>query len=124
MLQEPRRRKERTYPELNGAGGRARLVVLAAEVGGRWSDETAQFLEALAKHRAQGAPGVMGQRVQSAWLRRWGNLLGCNVAKAFALSLVVMRPQCMRWCAIVVLLEQGIFSVPFFFAPLDHHLIS
>ena len=37
MLQEARRRKERTYPELNGAGGRARLVVLAAEVGGRWS---------------------------------------------------------------------------------------
>ena len=32
MLQEASRRKERTYPELNGAGGRARLVVLAAEV--------------------------------------------------------------------------------------------
>ena len=25
---------EQTYPELHGAGGRARLVVLAAEVGG------------------------------------------------------------------------------------------
>ena len=44
VLQEARRRKERTYPELHGAGGRARLVVLAAEVGGRWSEETAQFL--------------------------------------------------------------------------------
>ena len=43
VLQEARR----TYPELNGARGRARLVVLAAEVGGRWSDETAQFLRAL-----------------------------------------------------------------------------
>ena len=30
-----RRRKERTYPELSGAHGRARLV-LACEVGGRW----------------------------------------------------------------------------------------
>ena len=31
-----RRRKERTYPELVGPRGRARLVVLAGEVGGRW----------------------------------------------------------------------------------------
>ena len=35
-LEVARRRKERTYPELAGEGGRARLVVLAAEVGGRW----------------------------------------------------------------------------------------
>ena len=92
VLQEARRRKERTFAELNGAGGRARLVVLAAEVGGRWSDETTQFLRVLAKHRPPGAPGVMRQRVQSAWLRRWGNLLACNAAKAFALSLLDRRP--------------------------------
>ena len=42
--QKARLRKERTHPELAGEGGRARLVVLA-EVGGRWSGETAQFLE-------------------------------------------------------------------------------
>ena len=40
-LEVARRRKERTYPELAGEGGRARLVVLAAEVGGRWSEEPA-----------------------------------------------------------------------------------
>ena len=34
----------------------------------------------------------MRQRVQSAWLRRWGNLLACNAAKAFALSLLDRRP--------------------------------
>ena len=34
----------------------------------------------------------MPQRVQSAWLRRWGNLLACNAAKAFALSLLDRRP--------------------------------
>ena len=38
---EPRLRKERTYPELAGEGGGARLVLLAAEVGRRWSDEIA-----------------------------------------------------------------------------------
>ena len=45
-LEVARRRKEHTYPELVGEGGRARLVVLAAEVGGRWSKETATFLAA------------------------------------------------------------------------------
>ena len=45
-----RRRKELTYPELSGdGGGRARLVVLATEVGARWSQETRQFLVTLAK---------------------------------------------------------------------------
>ena len=48
------RRKEATYPELSGEGGRARLVVVAEEVGGRWSAETAQFLTALAKARSPG----------------------------------------------------------------------
>ena len=33
---EAHRLKHRTYPELSGSQGRARLVVLAAEVGGRW----------------------------------------------------------------------------------------
>ena len=34
-----RRRKERAYPELVGPRSRAKLVVLAGEVGGRWSEE-------------------------------------------------------------------------------------
>ena len=40
-----RRRKAATYPELTGDMGCARLVVLAAEVGGRFSTETEVFLE-------------------------------------------------------------------------------
>ena len=39
-LQAARRRKERRYPELARRFGRAKLVVLAVEVGGRWSKET------------------------------------------------------------------------------------
>ena len=39
-----RRRKERTYPELVGQRARTRLVVLAGEVGGRWSGETVAAL--------------------------------------------------------------------------------
>ena len=60
-LDVARKRKEDTYPELSGENGRMRLVVLAAEVGGRWSGETAQFLCALAKARAQSASQPPGQ---------------------------------------------------------------
>ena len=56
MLDAVRKRKEDTYPELTGENGRTRLVVLAAEVGGRWSGETAEFLCVLAKARAQSVP--------------------------------------------------------------------
>ena len=98
------RRKERTYPELHGAGRRARLVVLAAEVGEKWSDETAQFLRALARHRAQGAPGVMRQRVQSAWLRQFVRLQRCQ---GFYAVVVGQATSTWGWRAIVALLEQG-----------------
>ena len=39
-LDAARRRKERVYPELTGQLGRTRLVVLACEVAGRWSEES------------------------------------------------------------------------------------
>ena len=55
-LEEARRRKERTYHELSGDGGRARLVVLAAE--------TAQFPVSLAKAKADAAPDVLRGRVR------------------------------------------------------------
>ena len=92
-LEQARRTKEATYPELAGDEGRARLVVLAAETGGRWSAETAQFLRCLAKAKAETAPVLMQNRVKAAWLRRWSSILACSVARAFALSLLERRPQ-------------------------------
>ena len=83
-LAAARRKKERTYPELTGEGGRARLVVLAAEVGGRLSAETAQFLVALSNAKAESVSELLRGRVAAAWLR----LLACSAAKAFAQSLL------------------------------------
>ena len=51
-LAAARRNKARTDPELSGGDGRARLVALAAEVGGRWSEEARKFLVALATAKA------------------------------------------------------------------------
>ena len=70
----------------------ARLVVLAAEVGGRWSVETAQFLTALAKARAEEVPLVLQGRVEAAWVRRWSAILACTAARAFTVSLLDRRP--------------------------------
>ena len=90
-LEEARRKKENTYPELAGDRGLARLVVFAAEVGGRWSDKTANFLSALSKAKAETAPEAVRDQVRASWLRRWRNLLGCTAARAFATSLLEKR---------------------------------
>ena len=50
--------KERTYTELL-RGDRCRLVVVALETGGRWSEEALQFVESLAAVRARDAPPAL-----------------------------------------------------------------
>ena len=88
-LDDARRRKERTYLELVGERGRG-LIVLA-EVGGRWSGETAEFLAALSKAKAESAPENVRDEVRRAWLRGWRNLLSCTAARALATSLLERR---------------------------------
>ena len=87
---EARRRKERVYPELTGVGGRARLVVIAGEVGGRWSSETAHFLSTLAAAKARSVPQVLQVRARMAWKTEMGDL-SCAAARSFALSLGEVR---------------------------------
>ena len=54
-VQDARRAKERTYPECLQAR-RCKLVVLAIEVGGRWSQETTTFPRLLAQAKARTIP--------------------------------------------------------------------
>ena len=84
-LAQARRRKQRTYPELDGHG-RARLVVLAAKVGGRWSEEARAFVSQLAKAKARSVPRILAGRARQAWQHRWATLLACASARAFAVS--------------------------------------
>ena len=67
-------------------------MVLAAEVGGRWSNETAQFLNALAEARSQSVPHILQGRAKAAWLRRWSAMLAGSAARAFAVSLLDRHP--------------------------------
>ena len=87
-LTQARRRKEKTYQELTGPGARARLVVLALEVGGRWSAEAKSFVGQLTKARARSEPRVLQRRMEQAWRLRWCSILSCAADRSFATSLL------------------------------------
>ena len=69
-VQDARRAKERTYPELLQTR-RCKLVVLAIEVGGRWSQETTTFLRLLAQAKARTVPGRLKASFTNALIHRW-----------------------------------------------------
>ena len=91
VLEAARRSKERTYPELVRPGHRAKLVVLAGEVAGRWSEEAVSFIRHLAKARARAEPRILQMRAEQGWRLRWCSLLSCAAARAFASSLLEQR---------------------------------
>ena len=76
-LKAARRKKEATYPELLGPRRRAQLVVIAVEVGGRWSPETRSFFSKLAGARARGERPLLRLRAEQAWPMWWGAIFAC-----------------------------------------------
>ena len=88
-----RRRKELRYPELVGSGSRACLVVLALEVGGRWSPETRTFVAQLAKAKARREPPSCRRGPSRLGGCGWGAILSCAAAKAVATCFLGF------WCA-------------------------
>ena len=70
-----------------GPRSRAKLVV-AGEVGGRWSAETSTFLRLLAAARARSETQVLRKRAEQVWRLRWSTMLACTAARAFAASLL------------------------------------
>ena len=89
MCSRGRADKERKYAELL-TGDRCRLVVVALETGGRWSNEAIQFIDDLAAARAREAPPVMRRSAFLAWKRRWSRMIGISCARAFANSLAAV----------------------------------
>ena len=77
-------------PELVGPGSRACLVVLALEVGGRWSPETRTFVAQLAKVKARREP-LLQKRAEQAWRMRWCAILSCAAGKVVATCLLGFR---------------------------------
>ena len=79
--------KERKNPELTRRGGRARLVVVSVEVGGRFSPETSQFLRVLVSAKVRGVHPLK-EKAAATSMRRWSSMLDCVVVNSFALSLL------------------------------------
>ena len=86
-----RRRNQRRYPELAGEGGRARLVVLACEVGGRFSKECRHFLRQLSKFKARDEPLSVATAGATRLASPLGSMLACSGARALAVSLLEQR---------------------------------
>ena len=55
----------------------------SAEVGGRCSEETVEFLAAFANGKAQASPFILQNRVKGACFRRWGAVLACSSVHSF-----------------------------------------
>ena len=92
-MEEARRLKERTYPELVATNGRVRMVVLAIELGGRWSSEAVEFIDLLAAAKVRSEPLLLRASAQQAWKRRWINILTNASQTALATSLLEMPPS-------------------------------
>jgi hypothetical protein len=87
QLAVARRRKETKYRELL-ASRRCRLVVLAVEVGGRWSEEATKFVQQLAKAKARTVPAILRPSVRAAYFHRWTGMLAVAAQRALAATLL------------------------------------
>ena len=86
-LSEARKDKERRYPEFVNAT-RCRLVVVGMEVGGRWSQEAAHFLEQLAWQKARDSLPALQRATALGWQKRWAELVSVSAMKALADTLL------------------------------------
>ena len=83
--------KNSTYAEVVQSSG-YKLVTLACEVGGRWSDTCLQVVSELAVFKASKEPAHLQKAVEFAYLSRWWSLLSVTAQTAFAESLVTCDP--------------------------------
>ena len=79
--------KAATYPELIDSD-ELRLVTVACETGGRWSQTCVDLLRQLAKSRARDAPERLQLSARVGWETRWWTMLSVCVQDALAATLV------------------------------------
>ena len=116
-LETARRRKRETIPRVIGPVW-ARLVVLACEVGGRWSDETRDFLRHLAKGKVRGELFPVQRRAEAAWLLRWRVPHGLQCSQSFCFvsprsTLLCGSDGCVPFTVEVISLQASRQQVPF-----------
>ena len=90
VLTATRRLKDRKQPELVGPS-QARMVVLASEIGGRWSEKTPKFLSLMIKVKAKSEPPILKKRAEQTWNMRWRAIFYCGTARAFVTFLLELN---------------------------------
>ena len=88
-IERGEKRKPTQYREAWQARGRVRLLTLACETGGRWSDQCVDFVRMLAAHKAKEAPPILQRSAEYGWQSRWWTLLSCSAHRTFAASICV-----------------------------------
>lgn len=78
-----RKEHNRTYApvRLSGLGA---LYCLGHEVYGRWHVECVELLIKLAREHSRGLPVRLRKGLYLSYLKRWSNLIGVAIKKAFA----------------------------------------
>ena len=87
QMLEARKRKERTYQEIVHSR-RCELVVLAMEIGGRWSEEATTFVRLLAKSKARSFPRILRKSIQAAFMHRWFGMISVAAQRSLACTLL------------------------------------
>ena len=80
--------KNKKYREAAERRGDVKLVTLACEVGGRWSEACVEWVRRLAQYKADQQPMHLRRATQYAWSARWWSLLSVAAQRAFAFSLL------------------------------------
>ena len=91
-IRRAERDKDVTYPELVNSG-QLRLLTLACEIGGRWSDTCRDTVRQLATVKAREAPRQLRSAAVRAWEQRWWALLSVAAQSALASTLVDDAPD-------------------------------
>ena len=91
-IAESEHEKRVRYPELCHSH-QVRLVVLASEVGGRWSEASVEFVRQLAHGKAATAPAPLRYSTACALQARWWAILAVATQNTLAATLVGDAPH-------------------------------
>ena len=84
--------KAATYPELVSSH-RCKFLVLAGEVGGRWSATTCRLIRDLATAKSEEAAPRLRKSAAFAWENRWWSMISVATQNALAATLVDDAPH-------------------------------
>ena len=88
IFPQARRDKASAYPELAQESSRHKFLILASEMGGRFSEECTDLVRKLLNHKCTAVGGGDTTLLRLVYSRRWWGILSVAVQRAIALNLL------------------------------------